>query len=373
MAGPLKDLLVVSLEQAVAAPLCTARLAAAGARVIKLERAEGDFARGYDHVVHGESAYFVWLNQGKESVAIDIKSEEDRDFLNRLLAKADVFVQNLAPGACARAGFGSEDLRARHPRLITVDISGYGTDGPAAKMKAYDFLVQCEAGLASVTGTADAPARVGVSVADIACGMNAHAAVLQALLEREQTGRGRGIAVSLFDGIAEWMAVPLLHHDYAAKAPERVGLRHPSIAPYGSFKAGDGKTLIISIQNQREWTKFCEIVLERPELLEDERFRTNSQRYQNRAALEDIINDVFAGFDADALIARFEAAGTAWARLNDVAGLSAHKQLRRVEADTPTGPVALPALPVSWDGAEPVGLPVPALDQHGAAVRQEFN
>lgn len=370
--GALDGILVVSLEQAVAAPLCTARLAEAGARVIKLERAEGDFARGYDDVVHGESAYFVWLNRGKESLRIDIKRPDDAALLERLLGHADVFVQNLAPGATARAGFGSADLRARHPRLVTCDISGYGEDGPAAHMKAYDFLIQCEAGLASVTGTADAPARVGVSVADIACGMNAYAGILQALIERGATGKGRGIAVSLFDGMADFMAVPLLHHDYAGKSPQRVGLAHPSIAPYGAFAAGDGRQLVISVQNQREWANFCTTVLERPDLVVDPRFATNSLRYRNRDALDGEVHAVFTALDSAALIARFEAAGTAWARLNGVDGLSAHVQLRRVEAQTPTGPVLLPASPIRWNGEAPAARPVPALGQHDAAIREEF-
>lgn len=370
--GALDGLLVVSLEQAVAAPLCTARLAAAGARVIKLERAEGDFAREYDHVVHGESAYFVWLNQGKQSLCIDIKHSEDAALLHRLLGQADVFVQNLAPGAAARAGFGSAELRTRHPRLITCDITGYGEDGPAASMKAYDFLIQCEAGLASVTGTEDQPARVGVSVADIGCGMNAHAAILQALFERERTGKGRGIAVSLFDGIAEWMTVPLLHHDYGGIAPARVGLRHPSIAPYGSFRSGDGELLVISIQNQREWLSFCETVLQRPDIAVDPRFATNSDRYANRPELEAAIGAILACHSSALLIERFDAAGTAWARLNDVSALSSHSQLRRVQADTASGAVSLPATPVRWDGSEPAILSVPALGEHSVAIRAEF-
>lgn len=371
--GALDGILVVSLEQAVAAPLCTARLAEGGARVIKLERAEGDFARGYDDVVHGESAYFVWLNRGKESLRIDIKQPDDAALLERLLGQADIFVQNLAPGATARAGFGSADLRARHPRLITCDISGYGEDGPAAGMKAYDFLIQCEAGLASVTGTPDAPSRVGVSIADIACGMNAHAGILQALIDRQRTGRGRGIAVSLFDGIADVMAVPLLHHDYAGRSPQRVGLAHPSIAPYGAFRAGDGQQLVISVQNQREWANFCTLVLERPVLIDDARFATNSLRYRHRDALDAIVNGCFATLDSSGLIGRFEAAGTAWARLNGVDGLSRHSQLRRVEAQTPTGPVLLPASPIRWDDESPFAGVVPALGQHDDAIRAAFS
>lgn len=370
--GALDGILVVALEQAVAAPLCTARLAEGGARVIKLERAEGDFARGYDHVVHGESAYFVWLNRGKESVTIDIKADADRALFERLLSKADVFVQNLAPGATARAGFGSAELRTRYPRLITCDISGYGEDGPAAKMKAYDFLIQCEAGLASVTGSGDHPARVGVSVADIACGMNAHAAILEALIAREKSGEGRAISVSLFDGLADWMSVPLLHYDYGGKAPRRAGLSHPSIAPYGAIAANDGSRLVISIQNEREWAAFCTHVLEQPDLPKDPRFSSNAARCANREATDTVVGAVFAALSPDALIARFELAKTAWARLNDVDGLSGHSALRRVEVETPGGPVRLPAPPSRVVGAAPSALPVPALGAHDAAVRIEF-
>lgn len=370
--GALDGILVVSLEQAVAAPLCTARLAEAGARVIKLERPEGDFARGYDHVVHGESAYFVWLNRGKQSVRIDLKDPADAALIARLIARADVFVQNLAPGAAARAGFGSAELRARHPRLITCDITGYGESGPAATMKAYDFLIQCEAGLASITGTPEGPARVGVSVADIACGMNAHAAILQALYERERTGRGRGIAVSLFDAIADWMTVPLLHFDYGGKAPARAGLKHPSIAPYGAFPTADGSQLVVSIQNEREWRKFCETVLEDGALAADPRFASNTLRCARRGELDALVGAIFAAASPAALIDRLEAAGTAWARLNGVDGLSSHSQLRRVTAATPTGPVALPASPVRWNSEEPETLTVPAVGADDAAIRAEF-
>ncbi|WP_336951527.1 CaiB/BaiF CoA-transferase family protein [Sphingobium aromaticivastans] len=370
--GALDGILVVSLEQAVAAPLCTMRLAEAGARIIKLERAEGDFARGYDDVVHGESAYFVWLNRGKESLRIDIKQPQDAALLERMLAQADVFVQNLAPGATARAGFGSADLRARHPRLITCDISGYGEDGPGATMKAYDFLIQCESGLAAITGTEHGPARVGISVADIACGMNAHAGILQALVERERTGKGRGIAVSLFDGMADFMAVPLLHYDYAGKAPQRAGLAHPSIAPYGAFGTGDGRQLVISIQNQREWANFCRTVLQMPDMIDNPFFATNNLRVHNRAELDAMVGKLFGTLPLDELIVRCEAAGTAWARLNGVDGLSAHSQLRRVEVETPTGPAAVPASPIRWDGEAPAARPVPALGAHDESIRSEF-
>ncbi|MGZ9083810.1 MAG: CaiB/BaiF CoA transferase family protein [Rhodoplanes sp.] len=331
MNQPLDGVLVVTLEQAVAAPFCTCRLADAGARVLKIERPEGDFARAYDHVAKGESAYFVWLNRGKESIVLDIKSFEDAALLARMLAKADVFVQNLIPGAADRAGFGSDELRRRHPQLITCDISGYGETGPYRDMKAYDLLVQCETGLASVTGVPERPGRVGVSVADIACGMYAHAAVLQALYERERTGVGRGILISLFDSLADWMTVPLLHYDYGGKAPDRVGLNHPSIAPYGAYALGDGHQVVLSIQNEREWRTFCDQVLERPELASDPRFAANVLRVEHRPALNVEIDAVFRGLDRAEAMARLQKARIAFASLNDVADLSVHRQLRRIE------------------------------------------
>lgn len=369
---PLDGILVVALEQAVAAPYCTSRLADAGARVIKVERPEGDFARGYDHVAHGESAYFVWLNRGKESIVLDIKRAADAELLRRMVARADVFVQNLAPGAAERAGFGSADLRARHPRLITVDISGYGEDGPYRDMKAYDLLVQSETGLAAITGAPESPGRVGVSVADIACGMHAHGAVLQALFERERTGRGRGVAVSLFDSIADWMTVPLLHQDYGGKAPQRVGLNHPSIAPYGAFALADGHTMVISIQNEREWRNLCAEVLERPELAEDPRFASNTLRVANRPALDAAVGAVFATLDRGEATGRLRRARIAFGALNGVADLSVHSQLRRIATDTPSGPVTGVAPPLRWDGETFQPRPVPALGQHTDALRREF-
>ena len=275
MGGPLAGLLVVSLEQAVAAPYCSSRLADAGARVIKIERAEGDFARGYDTAAKGLSSYFVWLNRGKQSLVADIKQPEDAALLHRILARADVFIQNLAPGAAARAGFGSDALRERHPRLITVDISGYGDTGDYATMKAYDLLVQAESGLAMITGHPAGPGRVGVSACDIACGMAAHAGVLEALIERGITGRGKGLKVSLFDGMADWMNVPLLFYEGTGKAPERLGLAHPSICPYGAFATSDGALVLISIQNEREWAEFCARFLDEPDLPRRAGFETN--------------------------------------------------------------------------------------------------
>ncbi len=368
----LDGILVVALEQAVAAPLCTQRLADAGARVIKIERPEGDFARGYDHVVHGESAYFAWLNHGKQSLALDIKRPDDFALIERILGKADVFVQNLAPGATTRARLGSAELRSRYPRLITCDISGYGEAGPARDMKAYDFLIQCESGLASITGTPDAPGRVGVSVADIGCGMNAHAAILQALYERTHTLLGRGISVSLFDSLADWMAVPLLHYDYGRTAPARVGLKHPSIAPYGAFPCVDGKAVVISIQNEREWRTLCAKVLLSPALAADARFATNTLRAANRQTLDAAVGAVFTGLRYEDAVARLAAANIAYASVNEVADLSAHGQLRRLTVQSPTGDIAIPAPPIRWDGGEEAGSAVPAIDSHGAAIRAEF-
>ena len=372
MNQPLDGILVVTLEQAVAAPFCTCRLADAGARVIKIERPEGDFARAYDHVAKGESAYFVWLNRGKESIVLDIKSPGDAALLARMLAKADVFVQNLIPGAAERAGFGSDELRRRHPRLITCDISGYGETGPYRDMKAYDLLVQCETGLASITGVPERPGRVGVSVADIACGMYAHAAVLQALYERERTGAGRGILISLFDSLADWMTVPLLHYDYGGKAPERVGLNHPSIAPYGAYALGDGHQVVLSIQNEREWKTFCDQVLEQPELATDPRFAANVLRVEHRSALNVEIDAVFRGLDRAEAIARLQKARIAFASLNDVADLSVHRQLRRIEVETPSGAINTAAPPIRWRDEEFHARPVPAVGHDTESLRREF-
>ena len=369
--GALDGLLVVALEQAVAAPYCSSRLADAGARVIKIERAGGDFARQYDHVAHGESAYFVWLNRGKESIVLDVKDPGDRDLLARMVARADVFIQNLAPGAAARLGFGAADLRARHPRLITCDISGYGEDGPYAAMKAYDLLVQAEAGLSAITGTPEGMARVGVSVADIAAGMHAHAAILEALIARGQTGEGRAIKVSLFAAMADWMTVPLLHFDYGGKAPARTGLNHPSIAPYGAYPYRDG-VVLISIQNQREWVAFCAGVLADAALATDPRFADNTARVVHRDELDTFIVAAFSVLDRAALTGRLDAAGTAYGMVNGVDGLSAHPQLRRIEVPTPSGPVNLPAPPADT-GTPFAARPVPAIGQHTQALRREFS
>ncbi|MDH3472815.1 MAG: CoA transferase [Rhodospirillales bacterium] len=371
MPRPLDGLLVVSLEQAVAAPYCSCRLADAGARVIKIERPEGDFARGYDRVARGQSAYFLWLNRGKESIVLDIKQPEDLRLLERMIARADVFIQNLAPGAAARAGLASDTLRERHPGLITCDISGYGESGPYARMKAYDLLVQAESGLASVTGRPEGPGRVGVSVCDIAAGMYAYMGVLEAVVARQTTGRGRGLAVSLFDAMADWMTVPLLHEVYGGASPARPGLHHPSIAPYGAYAAADGEVLV-SIQNEREWKRFCNQVLLRPELAQDPRFADNPARVANRTALDREIAVVFGGLARAELIDRLREAGIAYGSLNSPADLARHPQLRRSRIETPQGEVDLVAPPLLWSDGPPVLGPVPALDQQGPKLREEF-
>jgi len=372
MGLPLEGLLVIALEQAVAAPYCSSRLADAGARVIKVERAEGDFARSYDHVADGESAYFVWLNRGKESICLNIKDARDSDLLRRMLRDADVFIQNLAPGAAARSGFDSAALRQANPKLITVDISGYGESGPYRDMKAYDLLVQCETGLASITGAPQGPGRVGVSVCDIACGMYAHAAVLEALLERQRTGCGKGLAVSLFDAMADWMTVPLLHQDYTGAAPRRVGLNHPSIAPYGAYACEAGEQVVISIQNNREWKDFCEQVLQRPDLVDAPAYRNNVDRCNNRPALDREINAVFGQLARPELMRQLQQAKIAFGSVNSVADLVQHQQLRRAPVSTPSGTVALVAPPVIAGQAQPALRPVPALGEHSDAIRGEF-
>lgn len=372
MTGALDGVLVVALEQAVAAPLASCRLADAGARVIKIERREGDFARGYDRAAAGTSSYFAWLNRGKESIALDLKTAEDQALLRRLLARADVFLQNLAVGAAARLGAGSEALRARRPELITCDISGYGPDGPYAEMKAYDLLVQAESGLVSVNGAPGPFGRVGVSVADIACGLNAAHRITEALLARSRTGRGAAIEVSLFGAMAEWMTVPLLHYEGLGRAPERVGLAHPSIAPYGGFACADGETLLISVQSDREWRTLCREVLDRPELAEDPRFATNDDRVAHRDETDGAVAQAFARRSRAEMAAALGAARIAYGAVNDCAGLSRHPQLRRVAVETPEGETTLPAPPGRDPAAPPLG-PVPRIDAHGPAIRAEFS
>ncbi len=372
MGEPLQGLLVVAFEQAVAAPYCSSRLADAGARVIKVERAEDDFARGYDRAANGLSSYFVWLNRGKESLVADIKDPQDAALLHRVLARADVFIQNLAPGAAARAGFGSDALRSAHSRLITVDISGYGESGDYAAMKAYDLLVQAESGLASISGDPSGPGRVGVSVCDIACGMAAQAGVLEALIARGVSGRGQGLRVSLFDGMADWMNVPLLFYEGTGAAPARMGLSHPSICPYGAYPLSDGHLVLIAIQNEREWADFCVHFMHDPELPRRPGFATNVARVAERARVDAHIAGVFADLTREAATARLRAARTAFGFVNGVAEFAGHPALRRVEVETPHGPVALAAPPVlTSDGGRRL-RPVPALGAHSTAIRAEF-
>ncbi|WP_420432772.1 CaiB/BaiF CoA transferase family protein [Candidatus Poriferisocius sp.] len=374
-AKPLDGVLVVSVEQAVAAPLASCRLADAGARVIKIERAEGDFSRGYDAAADGLSSYFAWLNRGKESIVLDLKADEDRALLGRLVAQADVFIQNLAVGAVERLGFGSKSLRQQHPRLVTCDISGYGPTGPYAQMKAYDLLVQAESGLVSVSGAPGPLGRIGVSVADISTGEAAARAISQALVRQARTGEGAAIEVSLFSTMAEWMTVPLLHHDYLGKGPERVGLAHPSIAPYGGFTTADGTTLLIAVQSDREWVTLCETVLDKPELAHEPRFATNKARVANRAATDDAVTEVFARLSTEELHRKLTDSRMAFGTVNEVAGLSAHPQLNRITVTHADGTVELPApaTTADWDEATTEPTPsLPTLNQHGPQIRAEF-
>ncbi|MGY6646999.1 MAG: CaiB/BaiF CoA transferase family protein [Salinarimonas sp.] len=368
----LSGLLVVTLEQAVAAPYASSRLADAGARVIKIERPEGDFARRYDKCVDGESAYFVWLNRGKESIALDLRDEDDKDVLAGMLARADVFIQNLAPGAVARLGFDQAQLRERYPRLITCAISGYGDEGPYRDLKAYDLLVQAESGLSEITGTPEGRARTGVSVCDIAAGMTAYQNILQALIARGISGRGRHVAVSLYHALADWMNVPYLQYAYGGVTPQRCGLNHPTIAPYGDYACADGKSVLFSIQNETEWRSFCTQVLDRADIVADPRFADNPARVRNRPELDAIINDVFARAPRDAMVARLEAARIAYGRVSTLDDLRAHPQNRHTTVETPVGPITMLAPGALADGQSPGLGPVPALDAHGAALRREF-
>ncbi len=369
----LEGLLVVSLEQAVAAPYASCKLADAGARVVKVERPEGDFARGYDSLVEGQSAYFVWLNRGKESVALDLKSEPDRALLRAIVAEADVFIQNFAPGAVDRLGLGAAELCAHHPRLIYCSISGYGDSGPYRDQKAYDLLVQAESGLLSVNGTPDASVRVGISVCDITAGLTAYAAILQSLIQRGRTGKGRHIEVSLFHAIADWMNVPYLQTRYGHKPPQRMGLRHPTIAPYGVFTCGDGKQVLLAIQNEREWTRFCTDVLRDPALETDQRFATNIARVANLEALEAAVHAVLGTMTREAAIDRLQAGGIAYGRLSSLDDLVHHPQNNLVTVRTDGGEIEVLAPGARFPGEAPVRFgPVPAIGQHTEALRREF-
>jgi itaconate CoA-transferase len=375
--GPLEGITVVALEQAVAAPFATRQLADLGARVIKVERpGAGDFARGYDRSTRGQSSYFVWLNRGKESIELDIKTADGRAVLDALLPGADVLVQNLAPGAAERLGLGGGQLAGRYPRLITCSISGYGADGPYSRKKAYDLLVQCEAGLLSVTGTGDEPAKAGISVADIAAGMYAFSGVLTALYERERTGRGTSLEVAMLDALGEWMSQPFYYSVYGGRPAERTGARHASIAPYGPYPAAGGSQVFLGVQNDREWAVLCEKILGRPELITDGRFATNTDRVAHNDELTVLIAGAFSLVPADQLEARLDQAGLANARMRTPAEFAAHPQLaardRWREVDSPQGRVRALLPPVTAAGREAAMGAVPALGQHTAAIRAEL-
>lgn len=372
MSGALAGITVVALEQAVAAPLATSRLADAGARVIKLERPEGDFARGYDSDVHGQSTYFVWNNRGKESCTVDLKRSGDLALVTAMLGRSDVFVHNLAPGATERLGLGSSSLRVRFPRLIVCEISGYAPGTPDYERKAYDLLVQAEAGLASVTGSATSgPSRVGISICDIATGQAAYAAILEALLRRERSNEGALIQISLFDTIAEYMAVPYLGRRYADKEPRRIGLAHPSIAPYGVFYTTDGE-ILIAIQNDREWQTFCQTILQRPDIASDPRFASNTARASNRDTLDQIIQDRVGQLTLLEMSVLLDTNNIAYGRISTMADLIEHRSITTASIETPAGRIDVPAPPVIVDGSRPSLGRVPRQGEHTEALRQEF-
>lgn len=374
---PFEGLTVVSLEQAVAAPFATRQLADLGARVIKVERpGSGDFARGYDQTVRGMSSHFVWLNRSKESIVLDLKSEPGIAAVHALAARADVFVQNLAPGVVELLGLGAEDLRGKNPRLIHVSISGYGEGGPYAAKKAYDLLVQCEAGLVSITGTADVPSKVGISVADIAAGMYAYTGILTALIRRHLTEAGATIEISMLEALAEWMGYPLNYATYGGTSPARSGASHAAIAPYGPFRCAGGQQVFLGTQNEREWADFCAGVLGQPEMASDARFQTNTQRVLNRRALTGYIEAVFADLASDQVIDRLERAGIANAELRDMAGLDSHPQLeardRWRDVDSPAGMLRALVPPAMLDGEEPRMGRIPEPGEHTTTILAEL-
>ena len=339
---PLEGITVVAVEQAVAAPFCSSRLADAGAHVIKIERPEGDFARGYDAAAKGQSSYFVWLNRGKDSAVVDLATKEGRTELERLISGADVLLQNLKPGSMDKLGFSLDRLKKDYPALITCTISGYGDEGPYAHRKAYDLLIQAESGLASITGGPESPSRVGLSIVDIATGATAHASILEALVARARTGKGADIRISMFDVMADWMAVPLINSE-AGNPPKRMGLAHPSIAPYGVFRSKDGKDILISIQSEREWKTLCAKVLDQPGLPDDPRLSNMVERVKNRALTDGIVGDSFGSMTRDVLLKRLAGADIAFAEVNTMADLAQHPHLRRIEVNTPNGVVSYPA------------------------------
>lgn len=374
---PLEGLTVVSIEQAVAAPFATRQLADLGARVIKVERpGPGDFARDYDETVRGMSSHFVWLNRSKESIALDLKSEHGREVMQRLVARADVFVQNLAPGAVERLGLGADELHQTHPELIHCSISGYGGGGPYTEKKAYDLLVQCEAGLVSITGSPEAPAKVGISIADIAAGMYAYTGVLTALLRRHGTQRGATIEISMLEALAEWMGFPMYYTVYGGTPPPRTGASHAAIAPYGPFSCKDEKLVFLGIQNEREWAVFCASLLGNGALAQDPRFSSNSRRVAHREDLTEEINAIFHTMESAEVVGRLDAANIANARLRDMIELAEHPQLaarqRWSEVDSPVGALHALIPPATLDGDAPVMGRIPAPGEHTASVLAEF-
>ena len=372
LAAALSDLLVVSIEQAVAAPYATSRLAEAGARVIKIEKPPtGDFARRYDAAAHGESTHFVWLNQGKESAVLDFKQPADMQLLRALVHRADVFIHNLAPGAIERAGLRLEEVRQENPRLITCAISGYGENNDYADMRAYDNLVQGEVGVFAVTGNASGPAKVGMSICDISAGVHAYMGILEALLERHRTGRGRHVSVSLFESVADWMSVPILFQQYTGQVAERTGLNHASIAPYGAYAAGDGQPIMISVQNDDEWVRFCATVLQSPEFARHPLFSTNPDRVRHREALNEFIRKALAPISKDTFIGRLRQAQVAYGLIRSVQEVLHHPALSITEVDTPTGPVQLPRRAIPRTSLTERKA-VPALGAHTEAIRREF-
>jgi len=374
---PLEGITIISLEQAIAAPFCTRQLADLGARVIKIERPEtGDFARAYDERARGLSSHFAWTNRSKESFALDVKHGEAREILHRLLEKADVLVQNLVPGAASRLGLSYEALRERHPRLIVCDISGYGSDGPYRDRKAYDLLIQSESGFLSVTGSAEAPVKAGCSIADIAAGMYAYSSILTALIQREKTGRGCSIDISMLEAMAEWMSFPLYYTMDGAEPPPRTGATHATIYPYGPFQAGDGKAVVLGVQNEREWKVFCNDVLQRPELAADERFASNSARNAHRGELSAMITQAFSQLTAGQVIERLAKAQIANAHMNTMHELWKHPQLkarrRWTEVDSPVGKLSALQPPGIPTNIQPRMDPIPALGEHGRAILEEL-
>jgi len=374
---PLDGITVLTLEQAVSGPFATRHLADLGARVIKVERPDGgDFARGYDETVRGLSSYFVWINRSKESLTLDLKHPRAKEITERLLGRADVFVQNLAPGATGRLGLGSAELLRRHPRLILCDISGYGDGGPYRDKKAYDLLIQSEAGLLSITGTPDTPSKAGISIADIAAGMYAYSGILGALYQRERTGKGMRIEVSMLEALGEWMGFPLYYAHYGAAAPPRTGASHATIYPYGPFRTGDGKSVMLGVQNEREWTAFCDSVLGCPEMARDTRFDSNSRRVTNKEALVCAIDRVFSGLTAEEVVTRLEAAQIANARINDMEEVWNHPQFaargRWREVQTPVGTISALLPPATLSTCEARMGGVPALGEHTDTVLSEL-